>query len=190
MTLASAGDDAVRKEAFRRCLAAARDVDQIERIAAWLAEHGEPVDVAAVLGFVRRWRVSEPFDNAKGIGFGKAYPPEAAGGAGADAATWKVIESTDKHGAVDLNAAIATKKGVLAYAVAEVVMPRGGAAEVRIGSPCAVSVWVNGTPVMAHEVYHASEAIDQYVAAADFRAGVNTVLVKCCQNEQIGRAHV
>lgn len=101
-----------------------------------------------------------------------------------EAREWKVVESADKHGAVDLNAAIATKKGVLAYAVADVVMPRGGPAEVRIGSPCAVAVWVNGTPVMAHEIYHASEAIDQYVATAEFREGTNTVLVKCCQNEQ------
>jgi hypothetical protein len=184
LAMASAGDEAVRKTVYRRCLAAARDVDQIERIAAWLAEHGEKVDVAEVLGFVRRWRVSEAFDNSKGVGFGKAYPPESAGVGGSDAAAWKPVESTDKHGAIDLNAAIATKKGVLAYAGAEVVMPRAGPAEVRIGSPCAVAVWVNGVPVMAHEIYHASEAIDQYVAAADFRAGVNAVLVKCCQNEQ------
>jgi hypothetical protein len=84
---------------------------------------------------------------------------------------------------IDLNAAIETKKEVLAYAVATVEMP-GGPAEVRIGSPCAVAVWVNGRPLMAHEIYHASEAIDQYVATADFRAGTNTVMVKCCQNEQ------
>ena len=45
-------------------------------------------------------------------------------------------------------------------------------------------VWVNGRQVMAHEIYHASEAIDQYVAPAEFRVGENTVLVKCCQNEQ------
>jgi hypothetical protein len=63
-------------------------------------------------------------------------------------------------------------------------MPRSGQAEVRIGSPSAVTVWVNGRPVMTHEIYHASEAIDQYVAPAEFREGVNTVLVKCCQNEQ------
>jgi hypothetical protein len=79
---------------------------------------------------------------------------------------------------------VATDKGVLAYALATVEMPVAGAAEVRIGSPCAVQVWVNGQPVMQHEIYHASEAIDQYVATADFRVGANTVLVKCCQNEQ------
>jgi hypothetical protein len=128
--------------------------------------------------------VSEAFDNAKGTGFGKAYPPEAAQPGPPDTSDWKPVESTDKHGIVDLNAAVATKKGVLSYAVAEVVMPRGGAAEVRIGSPCAVAVWVNGQPIMAHEIYHASEAIDQYVATAEFREGLNTVLVKCCQNEQ------
>ena len=184
LSAVSATDEAAQKATHRECLAAARDVDQIERIAGWLSEHGEKVNVAEVLGFVRKWRISGEFDNAKGVGFATAYPPEAAKPGSPEAREWKVVESADKHGAVDLNAAIATKKGVLAYAVADVVMPRGGPAEVRIGSPCAVAVWVNGTPVMAHEIYHASEAIDQYVATAEFREGANTVLVKCCQNEQ------
>jgi hypothetical protein len=180
----AAADETAQKAAHRECLAVARDVDQIERVAAWLSEHGEKVNVAEVLGFVRNWRVSEEFDNAKGVGFAKAYPPEAALPARPEAGQWKPVASADKHGAIDLNAAIATKKGVLAYAVADVVMPRSGPAEVRIGSPCAVAVWVNGKPAMAHEIYHASEAIDQYVATADFREGTNTVMVKCCQNEQ------
>lgn len=181
---AAAGqDDEARKAAHRRALAAARDVDQLETIAAWLTEHGEPTDVAEVLGFVRRWRVSGEFDNVGGAGFAKAYPPEA-GGTPPDASEWKPVASTDKHGQVDLNAAVATKKGVLAYALADVAMPAAGPAEVRIGSPCAVVVWVNGRRVMTHEIYHASEAIDQYIAPAEFQAGRNTVLVKCCQNEQ------
>lgn len=180
----AAADEATQKAAHRECLAVARDVDQIERVAAWLSEHGEKVNVAEVLGFVRNWRVSEEFDNAKGVGFAKAYPPEAALPARPETEQWKPVASADKHGAIDLNAAIATKKGVLAYAVADVVMPRSGPAEVRIGSPCAVAVWVNGKPAMAHEIYHASEAIDQYVVTAEFREGTNTVMVKCCQNEQ------
>lgn len=177
-------EDAVQKSTHRMCLAAARDVDQIERIAAWLSEHGEKVNVARVLGFVRNWRVSEAFDNTKGGGFAKVFPPEASLPGRPETGQWKAVASADKHGAIDLNAAIATKKGVLAYAIADVVMPRSGQAEVRIGSPCAVTVWVNGRSVMTHEIYHASEAIDQYVAPAEFREGVNTVLVKCCQNEQ------
>ena len=180
----AAAEETAQKSTHRECLAAARDVDQIERIAAWLSENGEKVNVAEVLGFVRNWRVSEEFDNAKGVGFAKAYPPEAALPARPETGQWKNVASADKHGAIDLNDAIATKKGVLAYAVADVVMPRSGPAEVRIGSPCAVAVWVNGKPVMAHEIYHASEAIDQYVATAEFREGTNTVMVKCCQNEQ------
>ncbi len=168
--------------AHRRALTAARDVDQVEAIATWLTEHGEPTDVASVLGFVRRWQVSGAYDNVGGAGFAKAYPPEEAGGA--PATDWRAVISDHKHGEVDLNAAVATKKGVLAYALAEVEMPAAGPAEVRIGSPCAVVVWVNGRQVMAHEIYHASEAIDQYVAGAEFREGTNTVLVKCCQNEQ------
>ncbi len=179
----AAGDDeAAEKAAHRQALAAARDVDQVEAIAGWLSEHGEPTDVGEVLGFVRRWRVSGEYDNAGGVGFAKAYPPEAEGAA-VDVA-WKPVASKHEHGEIDLNAAVATKKGVLAYCSAEVEMPAAGPAEVRIGSPCAVVVWVNGRQVMAHEIYHASEAIDQYVAVADFRAGGNTLLVKCCQNEQ------
>ena len=184
LTAAATVSEAAQKATHQKLLAAARDVDQIERIANWLSEHGEKVNVAEVLGFVRNWRVSEAFDNAKGVGFAKGYPPEASLPAKPETAQWKSVASTDKHGAVDLNASIATKKGVLAYAVADVVMPQSGPAEVRIGSPCAISVWVNGRPVMAHEIYHASEAIDQYVAAAEFREGTNTVMVKCCQNEQ------
>lgn len=181
--LASAGeaDEATRKAIHRRALTAARDVDQIERITSWLDANGEAVDLAAALGFVRRWLVSPAFDNANGSGFAARYPPEVPA---PDTTGWKEVVSNDKHGAVDLNAAVAVKKGVLAYALATVEMPEAGAAEVRIGSPCAVQVWVNGRPVMQHEIYHASEAIDQYVADADFRAGANTVLVKCCQNEQ------
>lgn len=178
---ATARDDAAQRAIHRQALTAARDIDQIERIAGWLAEHGDPVDLAATLGFVRRWLVSPAFDNKQGAGFAKTYPPESPA---PDTAGWKPVVSTDKHGGVDLNAAVATDKGVLAYALATVEMPVAGAAEVRIGSPCAVQVWVNGQPVMQHEIYHASEAIDQYVATADFRVGANTVLVKCCQNEQ------
>jgi len=180
---ADQADEAAMKRTHREALVAARDIDQVERIAQWLSEHGESVDLASVLGFVRRWNVSGSFDNRKGVGFAKAYPPEESA-AMPDAAGWKEVVSTDRLGAVDLNAAVATEKGVLAYAVATIDMPRAGRADVRIGSPCAVKVWVNGEAVMEHEIYHASEAVDQYVASADFRAGRNILLVKCCQNEQ------
>lgn len=180
---ASGADEPAAKQIHRQALTAARDVDQVERIAQWLAEHGETVNLAEVLGFVRQWKISETFDNRQGIGFATTYPPEIAAGA-ADTAGWKEIASTDRLGAIDLNAALGATKGVAAYALADVVLQTAGAAEVRIGSPCAVKVWVNGVPVMTHEIYHASEAVDQYVATADFRAGTNTILVKCCQNEQ------
>ncbi len=182
LTAAAAAGPEAELAACRGLLGSARDVEQVERIAARLEQAGEAVDVAEVLGFLRRWRLSEPFDNRGGVGFAKVYPPEAA--ATPDTDSWREVAAEGPHGEVDLNGAIGTKKGVLAYAAAEVDMPRGRTAEVRIGSPCAVAVWVNGEPVMAHEIYHASEAIDQYVAEAEFRAGTNLVLVKCCQNEQ------
>ena len=176
-------DESSRKRLYERALAFAHDLDQVERIAAWLGEHGTPVDVGAVLGFVRRWKVSDAFDNTGGAGFARADPPEV-GGSPPDTTGWKEVTSADKDGWIDLNTAVARRKDVHAYAVAEVEMPQAGRAEVRVRSPCAVVVWVNGTKVMAHELYHAGQAFDQYVAPAEFRKGSNTVLVKCCQNEQ------
>jgi hypothetical protein len=69
-------------------------------VAEWLGAHGEPVDVADVLGFVQSWRVSEAFDNVGGAGFAKAYPPEAQSPAPPDTGAWKPVTSADKHGAV------------------------------------------------------------------------------------------
>ena len=183
LTDAATADQQARIDVHRRALEAARDVDQVEAIATWLGANGVPTEIADVLGFVRRWRVSAAFDNAGGAGFAKAYDPETAD-VPSDIAAWRPVASTDKHGEVDLNSAVAARKGVLAYAAAEVEVGAAGRAEVRVGSPCAIVVWINGRRVMEHEIYHASEAIDQYVAPADFRAGSNMVLVKCCQNEQ------
>ena len=180
---ADSKDDSSRKRLYERALAFAHDLDQIERIAAWLGEHGTPVDVGAVLGFVRRWKVSDAFDNTGGTGFARTDPPEV-GGSRPDTTGWADATSVDKYGWIDLNTAVARRKEVHAYAVAEVRVPRACQVEVRMRSPCAVVVWVNGTKVMTHELYHAGQAFDQYVAPAELRAGSNVVLVKCCQNEQ------
>jgi hypothetical protein len=56
--------------------------------------------------------------------------------------------------------------------------------EVRIGSPNACKVWVNGQSAISREVYHAGTQIDQYTAPVKLKAGSNWVLVKICQNEQ------
>ena len=139
--------------------------------------------MGAVLGFVRRWKVSDAFDNNGGTGFARTDPPEL-GGSPPDTTGWKDAMSVDALGFVDLNTAVARRKDVHAYAMAEVEIPQAGEFEVRTRSPCAVVVWVNGAKVMAHELYHAGQAFDQYVAPAEFRAGRNVVLVKCCQDDQ------
>ncbi len=180
---AEGNDDASRKRLYERAIAFAHDLDQVERIAAWLGEHGTPVDVGAVLGFVRHWKVSDAFDNTGGAGFARTDPPEL-GGSPPDTTGWKDATSVDTLGFIDLNTAVARRRDVHAYAVAEVEIPQAGEFEVRMRSPCAVVVWVNGTKVMSRELYHAGQAFDQYVAHAEFRAGINTVLVKCCQNDQ------
>lgn len=58
------------------------------------------------------------------------------------------------------------------------------AAEARLGCINANKVWVNGKLVTANEVYHSGSRIDQYVGDCELVPGVNTVLVKICQNAQ------
>ena len=177
-------DETLQKTIVRKGLMVARDRDQIDRCVTWLKEHGEQVDVAAVYGFVRAWDLSKTYDNKDGVGFSTIYPPETNNPPTPLTEGWKRIHSTDDYGTIDLNREIETQKGVTAYAVASIEFPQAVTAEVRIGSPCAVQVWVNGIRVMSHEIYHASEAIDQYIASATFQPGTNSIVVKCCQNEQ------
>jgi hypothetical protein len=56
--------------------------------------------------------------------------------------------------------------------------------EIRLGCPTAVKVFLNGEQVFAHEEYHHGRRMDQYVARATLKAGLNQLLVKVCQNEQ------
>jgi hypothetical protein len=56
--------------------------------------------------------------------------------------------------------------------------------EVRLGTPNAWKLWVNGKQVFEREEYHRSSAVDQYKVPVTLKAGVNVLLFKICQNEQ------
>ncbi|MFO0904326.1 MAG: hypothetical protein U0939_15085 [Pirellulales bacterium] len=186
-----AGDDkAAAVKAYRTAFTSARDIDQIQRAAAKLKELGEPVDLPQHMGFVMKWQVIGPFENAGGAGFDVVYPPEREFNAAAEydgkkgKVKWVELATSDEYGQLDLNKQVGPHKGAVAYAYAEFESPREAAAEFRLGSVNANKIWVNGQLLTTNHVYHSGSAIDQYVAAGKLKPGRNTILLKIAQNEQ------
>jgi hypothetical protein len=169
-----------QKAAFLKLFAAARDQDQVDDIAKKLKDLGVEQNVTKHYGFVTEWNVSEQFDNKELKGFAVPYPPEKA----TDRTGWKYAQSWDAYGNVDLNAAVADAKDVLAYAVATVVAPDETKCQVRLASPNAIKLFVNGKEVYFKEEYHSGKKHDQHVANVTLKKGANELLVKVCQNDK------
>jgi hypothetical protein len=185
------GQTEQRLAIYRRALSGARDRDQVDTIAGELKKLGQEVDLAAHFGFILRWKVIGPFDNTEKKGFNVAYPPEkeinlkATYSGKKSTVQWAEHETKDPYGMVDLNKAIGKHMGAAAYATAEFHSPKRQNVQLRIGSLCAVKIWLNGKLLAAHEVYHSGGGeIDQYICEGTLQAGRNVILVKCLQNEQ------
>lgn len=187
---AAGGDKAATVRAYRDVFRAARDHDQIKLATDKLRGLEEKVDVAAHYGFVMNWQVAAPFDNVEKRGFDVAYPPETevkldAVYDGKDVkVSWKAVSTKDDQGVVDLNASIDKHKGAIAYAYATFVSPKEQEVELRLGSPNANKIWLNGKLIAVNNIYHANTSIDQYVGRGTLQAGRNTILLKIAQNEQ------
>ncbi|QEG22579.1 hypothetical protein [Mariniblastus fucicola] len=189
-------DDAAKDEKLallRKALENARDVTQIQTIAKQMAPLGQEVNLRKQLGFLETWHVVAGFDNKDEAGFDVVYGPESKLGefdfaktyvVGDETAVWMETTTSHKLGVVDLNSVVGKTKGVIAYAASNLEMSEGCEAEVRIGTPNAHKIWVNGTLVMSNEIYHNSNSIDKFSAPVKLKTGSNRVLVKLCQNEQ------
>jgi hypothetical protein len=187
---ASGGDRAGAVEAYRRALGFAREADQIDGLAKSLADLGTTVDLREAFGWVTRWKVIGPFDNTGGAGFSQAFPPES----GIEAAgefegkkgrvQWQDYETQDDHGLVDFNRPLSPLKEVTAYAWTELWSDRARPVQIRLGCKNGWKVWLNGRFVFGRDEYHRNMEMDQYRLPVELKAGRNTLLVKCCQNEQ------
>ncbi len=177
-------------EAYRRALRYAVDRDQVRAIAEALRRRGSPVDLPRHFGLLRQWHLIGPFDNTGGRGFSAEYPPELAIDLAAEypgkhgPVRWSAHTLKGDDAVIDFNERLGEEKAVAAYAFARFTAPGQTEAELRLSSPNAVKVWLNGRPVAAFEIYHAGSQFDQYVARVRLKEGVNEVLVKVCQNEQ------
>ncbi len=175
---------------YKKALSGAYDEDQVKAIAKALKQLGEKIDVQQHYGFVSHWSMIGPFDNKKKIGFAAVYPPEKEINLKAKykgqlgEVSWKQ-QSTDKEfGEMDIHTLYKNHKGSVMYATTEFLSANNQRVELRIGTPNAYKIWVNGKELFAREEYHRGMKIDQYRVAANFKKGKNVILVKICQNEQ------
>lgn len=189
--LKTAKDDAKKLAAL---FAAARDKDQVEKIATALKKN--EADITSHFGFVERWHVVGPFDSTKGAGFDKAYPPEAGvdltatyEGKGGAKVGWKAVVAkpdtkAKEYAMVDLNAELTKHKDAASYAYAVVSVEKDTPVELRAGSITSIKIFVNGKPVFARDEYHHGHSMDQHVGQTTLKAGKNELLLKICQNNQ------
>ncbi|PHQ34601.1 hypothetical protein [Rhodopirellula bahusiensis] len=103
-----------------------------------------------------------------------------------DMLDWQSLATEDNAGMVDLNPTYDNAKDAIAYAVCFFELPEGETTDVqaRLGCINANKAWVNGKPILSNEVYHSGSSIDQYVSNCQLRPGLNSVLLKICQNNQ------
>ncbi len=187
----AAGDKASVLPLSQQALAAARAVDQINLLSERLKAFGHPVDLAKLFGFLTEWQVIGPFDSTGGKGFDAVYPPETAVDLSSiyDGKTGKVgwtnYSSASPYGVVNFNQPLGSLKGVAGYAFTEFNSTKAQPVELRLGSQNAWKIWLNGKLVFAREEYHRGMEIDQYRLPVTLRTGVNTLLVKLCQNEMV-----
>jgi len=197
ITEAAAQQDAARAvESYRKALAGAVHEDQVKTIAEALRKNGETVDIQKHFGFINSWQVAGPFDNKDEKGFAVAYAPEneAISSSGVSLQTeydgqlgkvrWADIRTEDDFGVVDIAKQIQNYKGSLMYLSTTWNSQQAQNAEIRLGTPNAWKLWVNGQKVFEREEYHRSSEMDQYRVPVQLKAGANAIVLKLCQNEQ------
>lgn len=191
------GDDLLAKDdktaalgAYQKAMQSARDEDQVKALAKKLKDLKSPVDLPRHFGFLMQWHLIAPFTNVERKGFDTVFPPEkeinltAAYAGKNESAKWRPFTSTDEYGMVDFNKPFTMLKEVTGYAYTEFDSAEARAAEIRLGCKNGWKVWVNGELLFGRDEYHRGAKLDQYKLPVNLKKGKNTILVKCCQNEQ------
>lgn len=177
------------KAAFEKALTGAVDDDQVKAIAEPLKELGVEVDIQKHFGFLPDWKLIGPFDNTDMKGFPVVYPPEkelnfsASYQGKENEIFWANLTSEDDYGIINIADDIGPYKGAIMYATTEYHSAKPQDLQVRLGTPNAWKLWINGELIFEREEYQRGMALDQYRVPVSFKAGKNTILLKVCQNE-------
>lgn len=187
---ASKAEASQAKRLWMDALAAVRDEDQTKTVAAALKKLGVDVNLPRHFGFLTRWQIIGPFDNSERKGFDSVFAPEtgidlnkACEGKG-KTVQWQLLESNDDYGKINFNTPLTALKEATAYAFTSIESAEEKDVELRLGCKNAWKVWLNGTLLFGRDEYHRGQKMDQYKLKGHLKKGVNSILVKCCQNEQ------
>ncbi len=188
-------DKAAKTTKLNSLFTSARQPTQVIAIARKLSDLGQPVDMIKHFGFVNHWNLIGPFDNIGEAHFDTVYPVESdlignksdlsaeyAGKSGS--ARWIQHTTDNQEGVVNLAELYNKEKGAIVYPFQTFEFETAKDIELRLGTINANKVWWNGELVTSNEVYHASMEIDQYIAIAKAKPGINRLVLKLCQNEQ------
>ena len=190
MKEASSAEGAAAVTVYRKALQGAVHEDQVKKISKALRDAGETVVIQRHFGFLNNWKVIGPFDNKEMKGFAVAYPPESELNPDAEydgqlgKVKWAPITTDEDYGVVDIGKQISNYKGSLMYLTTTYNSGESQSVELRLGTPNAWKLWVNGKLIFEREEYHRSTRMDQYRIPVTLNAGSNTILLKVCQNEQ------
>ena len=154
------------------------------RLALRRGDAQQAAQLADDLGLLRAWRVAGPFDNQRGRHFDTALAVETAPIDLDDqyeglkrSVGWRVIETTQPLGFVNLDAHLRPNNECLAYALCAVYVPAQTPAALRVGSDDMITAWVNGRRVI-HFTGSRTAHLDQDVTAVRLRRGWNAILLK------------
>jgi hypothetical protein len=185
-----AEDKVAEAKLLRQALGGAVDDDQVKAIVKPLRDLGETVDLQKHFGFLTEWYLIGPFDNVDLKGFAVAYPPEMELNLKAKyqgkmgEVEWKPYSTEDEYGTLDIAKKTEPYKGAVMYAATTYVADKNREVEIRLGTPNAWKIWVNGVQIFARDEYHRGTMLDQYKVTAKLKPGPNSILLKVCQNEQ------
>lgn len=178
------------KKVFQKALSGATDSDQVKTIVKPLRNLGEKIDLQKHFGFLSEWMIVGPFDNRDKKGYDAVYAPEEKidfslaleGKEGK--VKWKSVNTEDDYGIFDVAKSISPYKGAVMYCAADFHTSQKQSLEIRLGTPNAWKIWVNGKLLFARNEYHRGMVLDQYRVPVTFQPGKNVILLKLCQNEQ------
>jgi hypothetical protein len=180
------------KADLEKLLTFARDKEQVEAIAKKLdKDYQTKINLAEHFAFITHWDIIGPFDSVSGKALTLKHPPEEKVSLDAklkgkeDAEVkWKAVVTRDAYGVVDLNKEIGKNHNAAGYAAAILFADKSVPIEVRIGSPNALQVFLNGQKLFEREEYHHGVNMDYHIGKGSLNAGSNTLLIKVCQNNQ------
>jgi hypothetical protein len=174
---------------FEKAFAAARDREQVDKIAKRLRALGQQVDLPAHWGLVMDWKLIGPFPNKDQKGVDTVYPPEKEinlqgeyeGKAGT--VHWQDYTTKNEAGVVDLILVLGKHTEVVCYALTEFTSPQERDVEVRLGCVTTFKLWVNGELVLARYDAYTGSRMDSYKVPIHLKRGKNTFLLKSCRDE-------